>query len=150
MLKFFINKVLKDTLRLKIYGHESRYVLILPSRLENYHSQKKCDSALQRTLHQNRYFTFVTHFFFSQKKLVFKSNPVFIDIFNSFWYSSFTFFSFDFYLYFTDFEVDSMPLCLFYKHQWSFHSQNVMSYFPWDVLTCWQKTALNGENNSWR
>ena len=53
------------------YGHGSRYVLIPSSRLlqtswnenqrkclENYHSQKKCNPALQRTLYQNRWLFF--------------------------------------------------------------------------------------------
>ena len=54
-------------------------------------------------------------FFFSQTNLVFKYNPLFIDILDGFCYSSFL--PFDFYLYSTDFEVCSMPLRLFYKNQ---------------------------------
>ena len=57
----------------------------------------------------------VIHFFFSQTNLVFKYNPLFIDILDGFCYSSFL--PFDFYLYSTDFEVCSMPLRLFYKNQ---------------------------------
>ena len=56
-------------------------------------------------------------FFFSQTNLVFKYNPLFIDILDSFCHSLFTFLPFDFYLYSTDFEVYSMPLRLFYKNQ---------------------------------
>ena len=59
----------------------------------------------------------VIYFFFSQTNVVFKSNPLFIDILDSFRYSLFTFVPFDFYLYSTDFEVYLMPLRLFYKNQ---------------------------------
>ena len=54
----------------------------------------------------------VIHFFFSQTNVVFKYNPLFIDILDGFCHSLFTFLSFDFYLYSTDFEVYSMPLRL--------------------------------------
>ena len=47
---------------------------------------KKYDPTLQRTLHQSRWY-----FFFSQTSLAFKSNPVFIDILDSFCHSLFTF-----------------------------------------------------------
>ena len=57
------------------------------------------------------------HFFFSQTKLVFKYNPLFIDMLNSFCHSLFTFLPFAFYLYSTGFEVYSMSLRLFYKNQ---------------------------------
>ena len=50
------NRVLKDTLRLKIYGHGSRYheTKINEGALKIITHEKKCDRALQRTLHQNR------------------------------------------------------------------------------------------------
>ena len=57
----------------------------------------------------------VIRFFFSQINLVFKCNPVFIDILNSFFHSLFTFLPFDIYLYSTDFEVHPMSLRLFIK-----------------------------------
>ena len=41
----------------------------------------------------------VIGFFFSQTNLIFKSNPVFVDILGSFCHSLFIFFPFDFYLY---------------------------------------------------
>ena len=59
----------------------------------------------------------VIRFFFSQTNLVFKYNPLFIDILDGFCHSLFTFLPFDFYLYSTDVEVYSMPLRLFYKNQ---------------------------------
>ena len=62
----------------------------------------------------------VIHFFFSQTNLVFKSNPVFIDILDSFRCNLFTFLPFDFYLYSADFEVHPMPLRFFYKKREKF------------------------------
>ena len=53
-------------------------------------------------------------FFFFQTNLIFKSNPVFVDILVVF-ASLFTFSTSDFYLYSTDFEVLPMPLRLFIK-----------------------------------
>ena len=47
----------------------------------------------------------VIRFFFSQTNLVCKSNPVFIDILDSFCHNLFTFLPLDFYLYSRDFEV---------------------------------------------
>ena len=110
----------------RFYGHGSRYVLILSTILiwnnmkqrclEHYHSRKK-----KETMHFKEHCTkidispVVIHFFFSQTKLVFKSNPLFIDILDSFCHSLFTFLPFDFYFYSTDFEVYSMPLCRFCK-----------------------------------
>ena len=58
----------------------------------------------------------VIRFFFSQTTLVSKSNPVFVDILDSFHHSLYTFLPFDFYLYSTDFEVHPMPLQLFCKN----------------------------------
>ena len=58
----------------------------------------------------------VIHFFFCQANLVSKSNPVFIDILDSFRHSLYTFLLFDFYLYSTDFEVHPMPLQIFCKN----------------------------------
>ena len=52
-------------------------------------------------------------FFFPQTNLVFKSNPLFIDILDRFYYSLLTFLSFDLYFYSTDFEVHVMPLRFF-------------------------------------
>ena len=59
----------------------------------------------------------VIHFFFSQTNVVFKYNPLFIDILDGSCHSLFTFLPFDFYLYSTDFQVYSMSLRLFYKTQ---------------------------------
>ena len=47
----------------------------------------------------------VIRFFFSQTNVVFKSNPLFIDILDSFCPSLFTFSPFDFYFYSTDFVI---------------------------------------------
>ena len=54
----------------------------------------------------------VIRFFFFQPNIVFKSNPVFIDIL-------FTFLPFCYWSS-RDFEVHPVPLHLFYKNQWSF------------------------------
>ena len=51
----------------------------------------------------------IISFFLSQANLVFKSNPVFIDILESFCHSVFTFSPFG-YWYFTDLEVHPVPL----------------------------------------
>ena len=59
----------------------------------------------------------VIHFFFSQTNVVFKYNPLFIDILDGSCHSLFTFLPFDFYLYSMNFEVYSMPLRVFYKNQ---------------------------------
>ena len=50
------------------------------------------------------------HILFSQTNVVSKYNPLFIDILDGFCHRLFTFLPFHFYLYFTDFEVYSMPL----------------------------------------
>ena len=55
-------------------------------------------------------------FFFSQTKLVRKSNPVLIEILDSFCHRLFTFLPFD-YQYSTDFEVHPVLLRFFYKKQ---------------------------------
>ena len=54
--------------------------------------------------------------FLSQASLVFKSNPLFIDILDSFCHSLLTFLPFDFCLYSIDCEVYSLLLCLFYQN----------------------------------
>ena len=69
----------------------------------------------------------VIRYSFSQTNVVFKSNPVFIDILDSFCHSLFTFlplclpfFTFIYiyiYLYSTDFEVHPLFLLLFYRNQ---------------------------------
>ena len=69
----------------------------------------------------------VIRFFFSQTNLVFKSNPLFIDIMDSFCHSLFTFLPFNFYLYSTGFEVYSMPLRLFIKISEVLISFNILS-----------------------
>ena len=88
----------------------------------------------------------VIRFFFSQTNLVFKSNPLFIDIMDSFCHNLFTFLPFNFYLYSTGFEVYSMPLRLFYNNQWSFDQVQysfcevfivkMLLCHPWKNLTC--------------
>ena len=78
--------------------------------LENYHSWKKCTKIDDVSL-------VVIRFFFSQTNLVFKCNPVFIRILDSFRHSLFALLPFDFCLYSTDFEVYPMPLRLFYKNE---------------------------------
>ena len=78
---------------------------------------KKCNRAFRRTFHHNRwYFTCCYTFFFSQTNLVFKSNPVFIDILNYYCHNLFTFFSFHF-LSSTESDAHPVPLCVFCKNQ---------------------------------
>ena len=114
----------------KFYGHRSRYVLIFHQEFSKQHETKINKGTLNiitREENANPHFKehytkivislVVIRLFFSQTNLVFKSNPLFIDILDSFCHSLFTFLPFDFYLYSTDFEVYSMPLRLFYKNQ---------------------------------
>ena len=61
-------------------------------------------------------FHLLPHVFFSQTNLVFKSNPVFIDILNCYCHNLFTFFSFHF-LSSTDCDAHPVPLCVFCKSQ---------------------------------
>ena len=74
---------------------------------------KKYKPALQRTFHQSKwYLLIVMCFFFSQANLVFKYNPVFIDILGRFCHSLFTFLLFDCW-YSTKFEFHPVPLRVF-------------------------------------
>ena len=75
--------------------------------LEQYHSQKNTIPHFKE--HCSKIdISLVINFFFSQTNAAFKYNPLFIDTLDSFCHSLFTF---------TDFEVYSMPLRLFYKNQ---------------------------------
>ena len=77
---------------------------------------EKYDPALQRTLHQTRWcFAYCCMLLFLSNKPSI-SNPVFIDILDSFCHSLFTFLHFDCW-YSTEFEFHPVPLYLFYKNQ---------------------------------
>ena len=107
----------KTSYRLGCFGHGSRLVLILSWRLwylswnenqrwclENYHSQKKVTPHFKAyCIKIDDISILVIHFFF-QTNIVFKPNPLFIDILDSFCYSLFfNLLLFDFYLYSTEF-----------------------------------------------
>ena len=117
------NSVLKDTLLLKILqtwikisanSFINSWVKTIKWKLTKVPLKLSLaldyDSALQRTSHQIDVVSLIViRFFFSQTNLVFKSNPVFIDILDSFCHSLFTFSPFN-YWHSTNFEVHSVPL----------------------------------------
>ena len=118
-----LTSVLKDTLRLKILW--TRIKIPANSFIEtlvNNMKQKINEGALNRPRDFPEHCTkidislVVIRFFFSQTNLVFKSNPLFIDILDSLCHSLFTFLPLDFYLYSANFEVYSTPLRLFHKN----------------------------------
>ena len=107
----------KTSYRLGCFGHGSRHVLILSSRLwylswnenqrwclENYHSQKKVTPHFKAYCIKIDDISILVIDFFFQINIVFKPNPLFIDILDSFCYSLFfNLLLFDFYLYSTEF-----------------------------------------------
>ena len=122
------NSILKDTLELKILrtcinlrANNSLKVEVALKTwrcLENYHLQKGTTPNFKANCTKIDDFFSITYcysFFFSQSNLVFKSNPVFIDIVDSFCYSLFTFLPFD-YWYSTEFEFHPVPQ-FFFKNQ---------------------------------
>ena len=125
------NNILKDTLRLNILWtwikiRANSFIKTLANNMKQKPTKVPWTLSLTKknaTPHFKEHCTkidislVVIRFFFSQTNLVFKYNPLFIDILDSFCHSLFTFLPFDFYLYSTDFEVYSMPLRLFYKNQ---------------------------------
>ena len=124
------NSILKDTLRLKILWtwiniRANLFIKTLVNNMKRKSTKVPWTSLTRKnaTPHFKEHCTkidislVVIHFFFSQTNVVFKYNPLFIDILDGFCHSLFTFSPFDFYLYSTDVEVYSMPLRLFYKSQ---------------------------------
>ena len=110
MLKFLINtytdnSILKDILRLKILRtwikiRANSFIKTLvnimkwkstkvPWKLSL--AKKKCDPALERTLHQNGWYFACCYTLLFLSNLVLKSNSVFMDMFDSFRHSLFTF-----------------------------------------------------------
>ena len=129
---------------IKIHAHSLIMTLVNIMKRESpyvpwrWSPAKKYDPALQRTLHQNRwYFTCYYTFFFSQ------TNLVFIDILDSFCHSLLTFLSFDFW-HSTEFI------------QWSYiffvKASKIFSIRIFLLCHIFHKIFLrvNGENNSWR
>ena len=118
--KHIDNSILKDTLKLKILwtwikiranyfiktlvnimkrkSTKVPWKLSLVKKINTPHFKEHCTKIDDISL-------VVIRFFFSQTNLVFKSNPVFIDILDSFCHNLFTFLPLDFYLYSRDFEV---------------------------------------------
>ena len=94
-------------------------------------------------------FHLVIYFFFSQTNLVFKSNPVFIDMLDSFCCSLFKFLLFD-YWYSTKFEFHPVLLLFFYKYQYILTRFNIlqckvfiMSYFLVFIVYSTYSIVLN-------
>ena len=128
MLKFLNNSILKVTLRLKILWtwikiRANSFIKTLVNNMKRKSTKVPWILSLTKKKHFKEHCTktdislVVIHLFSSQTNVVFKYNPLFIDILDSFCHSLFTFLPFDFYLYSTDVEVYSMPLRLFYKNQ---------------------------------
>ena len=87
---------------------------------QNYHSWKK--KKKNATPHFKEHYSktddislVVIRFFFSQTNLVFKSNPVFIDVLDSFCHSLFTFLPFNFYHYSTILKLIQCHYAFFIK-----------------------------------
>ena len=98
----------------RFYGHGSRYVLILSSRyyltfwdknkrrcLENYYFQNKCNLALQKKLHQSRWYLTCsyTHLFLANKPTFLNLTQYLLRYWIVFCHSFFIFLHFAFWIY---------------------------------------------------
>ena len=153
---------MKDTLRLKILWtwiniRANSFIQTLVTNMKRKSTKVPWTSLTRKnaTPHFKEHCTKIDislvaiRFFFSRTNLVFKSNPLFIDILDSSCHSLFTFLPFDFYLYSTDSEFIQCHYTFFIKTSKVLIRFNVlfvrfssskcyyvMSYYPWKNLTC--------------
>ena len=164
MLKFLNNSILKVTLRLKILWtwikiRANSFIKTLVNNMKRKPTKVPWTLSLTKknvTPHFKEHCTkidislVVIHFFFSQTNLVFKYNPLFIDILDSFCHSLFTFFYLVIFTFilrilkfiqclYAFFIKTSKVLIRFNVLFIRFSSSKccyLMSYFPWKNLTC--------------
>ena len=115
------NDILKDTLRLKILWtwikiRANSFIKTLVNIMKRKSTKVPCKLSLGKKMRPRTSKNISPKFIAPDISIavirLFKSNPVFIAILDSFCHSLLTFLPFDFYLYFTDFEVHPVPLRL--------------------------------------